>query len=181
VPTPLEPLSPCPLQCSAAARATRGTIRIRRSGPPLGDDLLLFSGRAVLPAPLDPPLDPVSTGVGVVIEGRDGERFLDVVVPGGAGWKVNGRGDVWKFVAPSDAAPGDVARLVVKDRSRRTPGLVSFALRAPRGSYEIDPVVFPLRGFAILDPPIAETGQCVDVSFASAAECRAANRAITCR
>ncbi|MEW6271638.1 MAG: hypothetical protein AB1689_20335, partial [Thermodesulfobacteriota bacterium] len=186
---PPAPLPPCPATCEAGTAVARPSLAIRRLGTPPGDDALLFTGDVALPHPFSPALDPLATGVHVVVEDATGARSLDVLVPGGAydpatrsGWKAAPNGLGWRYVNRSAAPPGGITSVVLKDLSRQEAGRVRFTVRGARGSYPIDPAALPLEGLLILDPPTAETGQCGRAAFAGPApSCRGDGRSVVCR
>jgi len=62
-------------------------------------DRLAVSGRLALPTPVDPPLDPSTNGVRVLVTDASAHTVFDATVPGGAGWRTNGSGTVWKYTA----------------------------------------------------------------------------------
>jgi parallel beta-helix repeat protein len=186
---PPDPLPPCPASCEAGAPVAKPTLAIRRLGTPPGDDTLLFAGDVTLPHPFTPLLDPVATGVHVVVEDAGGARPLDVLVPAGAydpvakaGWKTAPDGRSWRYINRSTAPPGVITSLVVKDLSRQASGLVRFTVRGARGSYPVAAARLPLTGLLVLDPPTAETGQCGRADFAGPSpSCRSDGRSLVCR
>ena len=149
--------------CTSPAPATRAHIVIRHLTTPVGDDTLTFSGRGLLPFPLEPPLDPQARGVRIVLNDQHG-ALLDVSLPGGAyvfppgvGWKSRG-GTSWTYINRTATRPGGIARMSITNRSRRTPGLVTFMVRGTAGAYPVVPAALPLSGLIVLDPPAATTG-----------------------
>jgi len=184
---PPEPLPPCPNGCSRTVAVAKPAIAIRRLDTVPGDDTLVLTGQVTVPHPFTPGLDPVTTGLGLVISDVDGARVLDVLVPGGSfdpvsrvGWKA--APGTWKYVNRSTDPPAGIVAIAIKDMSRTTPGLVRFKVQGRRGAYPIDPAKLPLTGLVILDPPTAETGQCGQATFtAPAASCTASDRAVRCR
>ena len=184
---PPAPLPPCPATCASGAVVAKANVVVRKLATPPGDDSLLLRGDVVLPAPFDPALDPVATGVHVVLEDASGARPLDVLIPPGAysaatrsGWKVSPDGRRWRYVNRAADAPGNVTSVVVQDLSRQTPGLVRFTVKGARGTYAVDTAQLPLTALFVADPPTAETGQCGVAAFAPAA-CRASGGTVACR
>jgi parallel beta-helix repeat protein len=186
VPTPAA-LPPCPLMCSASVPVAGGRIRIGRLDTPPGDDTLTFKGRALIAHPFSPPLDPVANGIGVVISDATGAKVIDAFIPGGAwdretrvGWIAVSRGK-WRYRDQRDAPPQGVTRVVIKDRSSGTPGLVQFGVKGKDGAFAVQSANLPLTGYFVLDPPTAETGQCGEVSFpAPDSSCTADGRTVKC-
>jgi hypothetical protein len=159
-------------------------LDIRRLATPGGDDLLALRAEGVLP---DSALDPVATGVGLVIAEAPGARLLDLSVPGGAydratrvGWKTSAAG-VWRYVNRSAAPAAGIVAVTIRDLSRRMPGLIQLTVRGRRGSYAVVPGNLPLTGLVVLDPPTAPTGQCVEATFtAPASTCTTDGRSVRC-
>jgi parallel beta-helix repeat protein len=188
IPQP-DPLPPCPIACSTAAVATDSDIALRRLGTPPGDDTLLFRGKLQLAHPFDPALDPIAVGMGVLVTDSDGNAVVDVLVPGGAydtgtrtGWKFYPNRGIWKYVNDGASPAGGITRVVVKDLSRKQPGLVQFSVSGRRGSYAADPSKLPLEALLVLDPPTAETGQCGRASFTGpTTTCTASGGVIRCK
>src|SRR4030095_709348 len=140
---------------------------VKKLDTPPGDDVLTFQGELVVSHPFAPALDPVATGVAVVIEDAAGARALDVTLPGGAydrvtkaGWKAARSGTSWRYVDKGATPPGGITALTIKDLSKKAPGLVKVRVIGKRGSYPVDTASLPLRGLLILDTPTAATGQC---------------------
>jgi len=186
---PPDPLPPCPNTCLAGIGADAAQLAIRHLATPPGDDALVFRGRLVLPHPFDPPLDPIANGVAFVVAAAGGDHVADVLVPGGAfdaqarvGWQALRGGRGWKYVNRSDAAPGGVRSVVLRDLSSRSPGELRFKVTAKRGTFPVDGSDLPLSAFFSVDPPTAETGQCAEVGFgAGAVACRQSSRRLFCR
>jgi hypothetical protein len=162
---------------------------MRRLGTPLGDDTLAVKGRITLAHPFSPALDPVTTGIAVVVTNAGGTRIVDTVVPGGAydpvarnGWKASAGRGVWTYTNRAAGETGGVTRVSVKDLSRKTPGLVQFSVKMKGGAYAIAPTDLPLEALVALDPPTAETGQCGRATFAAPdATCTLGAGTLRCR
>jgi parallel beta-helix repeat protein len=188
IPPPLAP-PPCPTDCAATAPASDPRIVMRRLGTPLGDDTLAIKGRITVAHPFAPPLDPVTTGVAVVVTNAGGTRIVDVVVPGGAydpvarsGWKASAGRGLWTYTNRTAGETGGVKRVAVKDLSRKTPGLVQFSVKMKGGAYAIAPADLPLEALVALDPPTAETGQCGQATFVPpSAACTLGAGTLRCR
>jgi parallel beta-helix repeat protein len=186
---PPDPLPPCPLACAASGNVEKPRLDIGGIDTAAADDRITFKGRAQLPHPLTPALDPVAVGVGILVEDAVGTPVLELSIPGGAydvvtrvGWKASPSRGVWKYVNRSDAPPSGVARVAITDLSRRTPGLVQFSVKGRRGFYPVNVANLPLTGTLIFDPPTAETGQCGQTAFANPpSACKNNGRAVRCR
>jgi hypothetical protein len=159
--------------CATTEPVTAAKLVLAKLDTPPGDDKLDFRGDVLLPAPISPPLDPVSTGVRLRIDGD--ASILDVTVPPGAytkaagvGWKVDRKVPPtrWTWVDRSATPPGGIVRVVVRDRSARVPGLVRFRMRGKGGAYPVSPGGEPGTALLVLDTPTAE--QCAEASFPGA-------------
>jgi hypothetical protein len=186
---PPDPLPPCPLACGAPAPLAQPAIVIRRLATPPGDDTFSFTGRMTLPHPFAPPLDPIAHGVGIVLSDTTGERLLDVSIPGGTydpatrlGWKAVSRGGTIKYTNKSATPDAGIIGITIKDLSGLSPGLVQFNVRGRRGAYPVDAADLPLSGLFVLDPPTAETGQCVRATFAGPVPaCTTDGKSVRCK
>jgi hypothetical protein len=141
---------------------------IRKLDTPPGDDKLIFRGKATLPVPFNPPLDPLANGVRLLIDHTAGS-VLDITIPGGAfvyppgiGWKVNRRGTRWIYRNRSLTPVGGIIKILIKDRSATTPGLVQFVVRGKAGAYVVTPTNLPVTGRIVLHPPVE---QCAAATF----------------
>lgn len=184
---PPAPLPPCPATCESGAAITKASVVVRKLATPPGDDSLTLRGDVVLPHPFTPALDPVATGVQIVLADASGARPLDVLVPPGAyspatrsGWKVSPDGRRWRYLNRNATAPGAITAVTVQDLSKQTPGLVRFTVKGSRGTYAIDSTQLPLQALFVADPPTAETGQCGVAAFAPSA-CRSVRGTVACR
>jgi hypothetical protein len=180
-------LPPCPATCESGSAITKASVVVRKLATPPGDDSLQFRGDVVLPHPFAPALDPVATGVQIVLADASGARPLDVLVPPGAysaatrsGWKVSPDGRRFRYLNRNANAPGAITSVSVQDVSQRTPGLVRFTVKGMRGAYAIDQTQLPLAALFVADPPTAETGQCGTAAFSPAA-CRGDGGSVICR
>jgi parallel beta-helix repeat protein len=184
-----DPLPPCPNSCDGGTTVMPARLAIYGLATPAADDQLFFRGRLVLAHPLAPPLDPVATGIAVVVEQASGVRVLDVLVPGGAwdparraGWAALRGSAGWKYTDRSESPPGGIRSVVIRDRSGREPGVVRFRVRAGRGAYAVAPEDLPLAAALSVDPPTAETGQCGSVAFTGAGgTCTLGAKRVICR
>jgi parallel beta-helix repeat protein len=182
-------LPPCMTTCETGGAVSKPRIVVGKQNNPPGDDTLMFRGEIVVSYPLSPALDPAAAGIAVVIEDAAGMRLLDVTLPGGpydptakVGWQTSRSDTSWKYVNKSATPPAGITTLVVKDNSKREPGVVQVKVIGKRGAYPVDPSSLPLTGLLILDPPTAATGQCGLATFTGPNQtCTTNVRSVTCK
>ncbi len=138
---------------------TQAKLTLAKLGGAAGDDTLAFKGEMTLPTA--PALDPVATGVRVLVAG-----VLDATIPGGAldpatktGWKAGKKGS-FTYQNGQGGILG-IAKIALKI-STKTPGLVKFTVAGKSGTYTVDPQHLPRQATLILD---AGAGQCGDANF----------------
>ena len=99
---------------------------------------------------------------------------LDATIPGGAynsvtkvGWKVNSSHTTWNYRNAGTSTPliSGINKVVIKDRSTKSPGLVQFSVGGKNGSYPVPPSKIPVKGTIVIDSPKAMTGQCGEATF----------------
>ena len=156
---------------SPSSGSTR--VLVTKLATPPGDDKLTLKGEVTLPHLFNPPLDPLTNGVRLLINDSAG-NLLDLTIPGGAfvdppaaGWKVNAKVPVskWTYLNKTLAPPAGITKVVAQDKSLKLPGLVKFLAKGKNGSYAAFSANLPLTGLMVLDPPTAETGQCGELGF----------------
>lgn len=98
---------------------------------------IALKAEATIPLPWSG-IAPPANGIRIVVDGVSGPGGLDVTLPGGARWKSNASGTTWTY-ADSTGAVGGITRVVIQNRSSKTPGLLRVAARGRGGS----PVVLP--------------------------------------
>ena len=150
--------------CTGGVALTDTLLKIGRQTTPPGDDTIAWKGRLTLPPPFDPPLDPSTRGVRIVLA-HGTSTALDVAIPGGSlggspavGWR-NLAGVRWLYVDKRLAPLGGITKVQVKQRPS-IPGLLEFRVKGKRASLPPVPGNPPLAAILILDPPTATTGQC---------------------
>ncbi len=139
--------------CTGAVIA-KAKLALGKLATPTGDDTLVFKGRMTVPT--SPPLDPIATGVRVLVDG-----VLDTTIPRGAfdpGTKTG-----WKAKNGSFKYQSATVKVSLKTAAK-TPGLVQFAVTGKGGSYVVDPAHLPREATLIVD---AAAGQCGDALFAA--------------
>jgi len=179
-----DPLPPCPMSCASGAAAESPRLVVRGLTTPPGDDRMVLRGELTLPPPRDPEIDPVETGVGLLVEDANGGGVLDVLIPGGtydrdlrSGWTALRNRNGWRYVDRGDQPPGGIRKIVIHERS---PGTFRFSVAGRRGAYPVAADALPLTAIVSLDPPTAETGQCAELVF-PASDCRRTPQRVTCR
>ena len=116
---------------------------------------LRLKGQAVVPKPWLG-VDPLANGVRVVVDGETGSGGVDVVVPGGAGWRTNATRTRWIFTGNA----GGITKVVVRDRSRAQNGLVRVGVRGKGGSVAL-PAPAAVRATMVLGAP----GECASLTW----------------
>ena len=148
-PTPVASPAPTPIADGAACTAVgidKPRLRVRTM-----KGTITVSGKAVIPKPWTS-FAPASHGVRLVVDGA-----VDVTVPGGAGWTVNGAGTRWQF-HDGTGRYGGVRRVDIVDRSASMDGRVVFSLRIENATS------LPAAG-----------ANDVSIGFGTAAECATAH------
>lgn len=172
-PAPTPSPSPTPGPTPIAGDACDGPLadKARMRVKP-AKNLLLIDGRAVIPKPWTS-IAPNVNGVHVVIDG-----VLDVAVPGGAGWTVNGAGTRWRYHNPTGVY-GGVRRMDIADRSQALEGKVLFTIR-----FE-NPPALPQIGAHDLTIGLGDAGECIVQHFAAppaeSPSCTAVDPNMICR
>ena len=100
-------------------------------------------------------------------------NVADITVPGGpfnrstgVGWKTNKPPvTTWTYVNRSSTLPGGIFHVSIKDKSKKTPGLVLFSAKGKSGSYPVTPGSLPASAIVVFDVPSAQTGQCANESW----------------
>jgi len=172
-------------ECTGGAAVTSAKLTIAGLDTPPGDDKLTLKGELTLPAPFNPPIDPVAHGVRVEIAGAT-SGVTETAVPSGAldkttksGWKVNGAGTAWTFSSKNPVGALGITKVSIKSVSK-TPGLLKIAVTGKNGSIPVTGADLPLTATVILDP----VGQCGQAAFTGADQACAFNgkqSKVTCK
>jgi DNA-binding beta-propeller fold protein YncE len=153
------------LTCSGGVPLTKVKLKIARNALPGGDEKLILKGELQLPSLL-PAIDPVANGFSVQLRDRATDQALltRVVPPGAAtpGWSAGGTR--WKFLDRDGGLAAGVTKVILKDRSSRTPGLFQFLLRGKDDDFHVASenleLVVVLGG-----PTQGAAGQCGTLQF----------------
>jgi hypothetical protein len=140
-------------------------VKIGHQNPPPGDDKLTFAGDMTLPVPYNPPLNPVSKGVRILLADASDNILLDATVPGGAYDPVTGTGwstsaSSWRY--RSRTGVQGIVKVLLKPNAS---GLFKFIVGGKNGSYGVPANALPLHATLVIDSPTAMTGQCGEVHY----------------
>jgi hypothetical protein len=161
---------------------TRAKIRIVGLDTPPGDDRLVFNGKMTIPS--IPTIDPATNGVRILLDdagvnGFRGDRWVDVTVPGGLGWKTSASGHAWRY--KNLTGPGGIVKIQLRHLTRK-PGTLKFRVIGRAGSLAIPRARVPMKGTLVVDSPIALTGQCGETAYdGSRCKFSRSGRALRCR
>ena len=159
--------------CDSAASVFVGKpkIIITNLGAPAGDERLRFKGEVVFPFPFNPPIDPIAKGVRVIMKDDVGGTIIDATIPGGAfdnatlkGWFGHDGKFLYKQLGLAVPAHG-IRKVVVKDRSNHSPGLLRFTVSGKNGTYPLLTGNLPIQATMVFDPSTPNTPQCGFATF----------------
>jgi hypothetical protein len=118
-----------------------------------------------------PAIDPVATGVRVVISDNTGATPVDLTIPPGAydplnreGWQLDGNGTTWRY----RSAGNGIQKATLKTVGSYGGDIFRFAMKGTRASYPIDTANLPLLATVVLDPPMATSPRCFEAVFFAA-------------
>ena len=101
---------------------------------------------------------------------RTDPRVVDAIIPPGAydtdlerGWSSNANSSLFIYRNLGESLIQGIKKVVIKDRSGRTPGLLKFAVVGKLGSYPV--ATPPVHAVLVVDSPFATTGQCGEAFF----------------
>jgi hypothetical protein len=179
-------------QCSSAILIDKAKVRVARNDLPAGDEKLTLKGELVVSTV--PAINPIANGFSFDIVDRDtGVVLISRVVPGGAspgsgvpGWTVNSAQTRWTFKDSTGFFADGITKVIVKDKSNRTPGLFQVKVKGKDGAFRFTKekveLVFVLGG-----PAQAAAGQCgtrpFSVSTAPKPNCKlsSSGKSIRCK
>jgi len=157
--------------------ATRQSIVVTKLNTAPGDDRFKFKGEIALPYPYAPPLDPFNKGVRILLTTDGGRDVIDATIPGGAfaptfaGWKQNLSHTTFVYRNSSRGAVplvDGIFIVILRDRSARQPGHITFSAAGKQGDYTVLPNEVPVKGTVVIDSPQASSGQCGEATFPDA-------------
>jgi len=157
------------LDSADGALVQKPKVTMNSLAAPPGDERLRFKGDVLFPFPFDPPFDPITNGVRVAVQDKDGGTITEETIPGGAydsttkvGWKeVNGR---YKFQRGGHAVSG-IRKVVIKDQSAHTPGFLQFTVVGKRAFYTVTANSIPIKAAIVFHDPTPGTNQCAKALF----------------
>ena len=168
---------------SDGSRDLGGRPRLKLSG--LGDgssgnEGLLVKGELVLPAGVNfSDINLGSDGLLLTVQTEGGSSLAEVALPSGSylgtgtrGWRVNGAGTKWKYADKTGSAVGGINKVMLVDRSKKTPGATKLIVKARDGAYPLEQGDEPpLLTVVLGDAAAAAAGLCTESAFVSA-DCR---------
>jgi DNA-binding beta-propeller fold protein YncE len=160
-----------PFACVGGGLIAPARLRIARSAA--GIETITMRGELTLAGPVDP------AGAGFLLGVSDagGPRLSARTLPGSTGWRADRGATRWVFRDGSATAAGGITRIVLRDRSRRRPGLFTFRIEVRRSLAAVSPLSPPAQ-FAIgIGTP--GTSACATSGFALAS-CRAGTAGLVC-
>ncbi|MCW5890458.1 MAG: DUF4215 domain-containing protein [bacterium] len=148
-------------------------LSFSKLGMPVGDDTIRLKGNALVPG--EPPIDPIRSGLRLLVEDGHGTPAIDALIPPGSfdpfvrsGWKVNPQGTVFSYRArTASAATNGIQRIILKVKRGYRPGDavdVRFVIIGRGGTYA-GPREAPVVVTLVLAPPFAANGQCAEGWF----------------
>jgi hypothetical protein len=163
--------------CGGGAAIVKGNLVLGKLDPPSGDDTLSLKGALTLASA--PALDPLATGVRVIVAGTTGV-VLDAALPPGAFDK--GAGEGWKerngkFKWKSRVGVQGLRKAVIA-LSSRVPGLVSFVVAGKNAAYDAGLSHLPLHATLVVGSSV---GECGDATFADGCVHKARAGKVQCR
>ena len=168
---------PCTVVKSAQTIWPVARVTLRRPGSP--KDRLLVRGDFGLALEVGV-VNPVVSGMRVMIENGAGVRKLDLTLPGGAAWVA--RRDRWLYRDPRGTVAG-IRKVQIRDKTLGGVPDVQIVLQGKGGSYKLGPDDLPLAVTMILgDATAGSAGACGRYAFGGGS-CSAPNRAsrLVCR
>ena len=128
-----------PPVCTSGIAVARPILKLRAS-----PFLARLRGEAVLGG-----VNPATSGARIVVDATSGSGGFDVTIPGGTGWAVNAPGTRWRYSDPSGAL-GGITKILVRDKSAVTPGLVRWVVKGKTGALLALPDVSSVRGTLVV-------------------------------
>jgi hypothetical protein len=122
-------------------------------------------------------IDPPSNGIRVVVDSPTGPGGIDLTIPGGGAWTA--RDARWTYRDPLGST-GGITKVVVQDRSRRTPGWLRVVVKGKDGS-----IVLPDPAATRTTLVVGTPGECASIAWngpnGAAPRCRGDAARLTCK
>jgi hypothetical protein len=134
---------------------TKPKLKLTKQAPPSGDEGLLFKGTMVVPTV--PTIDPTTKGVRFLLADATGTNVIDVTIPGGTGWKANGKHTRWSFKSATGVQGITKVQIASKPSA---PGSLKFSVKGKHGAFTVSASALPVTATLVIDAPLAKTGQC---------------------
>jgi hypothetical protein len=156
----------------------------------VGNDTMAVRGEFDLPpATSFGTLDPSAEGARIVVEGANGAVLSDIRLPAGIkqagsvkGWKIDPRGNKFRYVDQSTERVGGIVKLIAKDMSKKIPRRVRIAVKGRDGNYPVAPENAPVRVVVVLgNSDASKQGACGETAFASDACRLTSHKMLACR
>ena len=172
----------------AGVTAQKAVLKITKLQTPPGDDRLKVKA-TIAGVPSQPPLDPITNGLRILLTDALGNTVIDAFLPGGAysadakaGWKGSGLG--WNYANGGQNLPliQGISKLTLHGRTSQ-PGLFSVAITGKNGNFVVPADGLPVLVTVVIDPPLATTGQCGEIGFIAPSRCVAvaAKGTVSCK
>lgn len=160
------------VNCDTSDTTEKTQVQITKNDDPAGNERLRIKGQWVLGNTEDV-IDPITYGFGFRLDDKDGNQVLARTVPGGLapsnrdpGWKTNKKVTRWLYKDRDGAQAEGVTKVIITDKSRRTPGLYTFLLLGKDGDFQIDPAALPLTLTVVLGNGLQTSNdQCASLAF----------------
>ena len=143
--------------------AQKARVKLTKLLKSVGQQGMSFRG-ILEDVPLEPTIDPVANGVRVIIEnGSPLGAIVDVIVPGGEGWKANKKGTSFKYV--NKVGFEGITKVKLKLPAKR-PGRVKFSVKGKGMTFDAIGIdASDTKGTLVIHTPIAIDGQCGEAIF----------------
>ena len=156
----------------------------------VGNDTMAVRGEFDLPpATSFGMLDPSVEGARIVVEAVNGAVLADIKLPAGVkdagtlrGWKIDPRGNKFRYIDQSVERVGGIVKLIAKDMSKKVPRRVRVAVKGRDGDYPVAPEFSPVRVIVILgNSDASKQGACGETAFASDGCRLTSHKMLACR
>lgn len=164
----------------AALTIIKSKLKISKLGGDPADEMITIQGQ--LTVPTMPSLDLLTNGFRIRVAGASGAAIVDAsFAPGpydtdtGTGWKVKSAGTKWSY-----ACDKSVVKLGVTHKPAGS-GSLRFKVTAKERSLAVPASELPLTVTVVVDAPTAETNQCAERAFDTAACASKGGTSVVCR